>query len=219
MKQYPSILDSSQGPHDQCYAFVKYDGNNVRAEWSRKTGWYKFGNRHTLFDDKTPCYGPAIPLFFNKYADELEKVFKSEKFFFGVQSVTVYCEWFGAKSICGMHLPDDPHDLVLFDVNPHKKGFLAPKPFTDMFGHLPIAEVVYHGNYGEWLIDVVRNEKIDITSKYAIRSDVPEGVVCKGTGRMLRGSSTNPWQCKIKTNRYREALKELYKADWQKFWE
>jgi hypothetical protein len=218
MKQYPSILGPSSGQKDQCYAFVKYDGSNIRAEWSKKRGWYKFGSRNTLFDQTHPIFGSIPALFMEKYGDSLPAVFTSEKMFRGVESVIVYAEWFGAQSLAGMHKPDDKYDIVLFDVNPHKKGFLAPKQFLDCFGHLPVAEVVYQGNYGQWLIDSVKNETIDITSKYEIKSDIPEGVVCKGTGRALRGSNTNPWMAKIKTKRYKDALKALYEADWLKYW-
>ena len=45
----------------------------------------------------------------------------------------VYAEWFGAQSLAGMHKPwDHKRDIVLFDVNPHKKGFLGPKDFLDL---------------------------------------------------------------------------------------
>ncbi len=214
MKQYPSIPGPSGGQHKICYAFVKYDGSNIRAEWSRKRGWYKFGTRNCLLDDKHPIFGPAIPLFLDKYGDGLVDVFKKEKYFHGVDNVIVFAEWFGAQSLAGMHKPwDHKRDIVLFDVNPHKKGFLGPKEFLDMFGHLPVAEVAWQGNFGPWLIEAVRKEEIDIESKYEVKAEVPEGVVCKG------GRGHEFWMAKIKTERYKEALKLLYEADWEKYWE
>jgi len=215
MKSYWNI-DGPSGGHKgkPCFAFVKYDGSNMRFEWSRKRGWYKFGTRKTLVDETHQIYGSAIPLFLDKYGDPLAKVFKKEKLFFGVQNVVVFAEWFGAKSFSGAHKPwDKKRDIVLFDVNLHKKGILGPKDFLDLFGHLPVAEVVYQGNFGAWLVEAVRKEEIDLQSKFEVRAEIPEGVVCKsGRGHEL-------WMAKIKTERYKEALKELYEADWEKYWE
>lgn len=215
MKTYPSIDGPAGGHHDKCYTFLKYDGSNLRFEWSRKRGWYKFGTRKCMFDETSPIFGPAIPLFMEKWADDLAKVFKTEKMFNGVQNVVVFGEYFGAESFSGAHKPwDKPMAFVPFDVNLHKKGFLSPKEFIDMFGHLQIAECIIHNeNFGPKLIEDVRKEKIDIVSKYEVRSEIPEGVVCKG------GSGHRLWMCKIKTERYKAALRELYEADWEKYWE
>jgi hypothetical protein len=106
-----------------------------RAEWSKKRGWYKFGTRKCMIDETDPIFGRAVPLFKEKYGDDLEKVFKSEKLFDGVQSVVAFAEFFGSKSFAGMHFPDDQSwDIVLFDLNLHKKGMLGPKEFIDTSG-------------------------------------------------------------------------------------
>jgi hypothetical protein len=214
MKQYHEIPGPAGGHHKPCYAFVKYDGSNMRFEWSRKRGWYKFGTRTQMIDENTPIFGTAIPLFLQKYGDDLAKVFKEEKHFHGVQNVIVFAEWFGELSFSGQHKPwDKNYDIVLFDVNPIKKGFLGPKQFLDMFGHLKVAELVWQGNFGPWFVEQVRKETIDIESKYDIKVDFPEGVICKG------GTGHDIWMCKIKTERYKEALKALYEGDWEKYWE
>lgn len=213
MKQYPEIPGPAGGHHKPCYAFYKYDGSNIRAEWSPKRGWYKFGTRHTMIDANDPVFGTSIPLFLQKYGETLPEVFKKDKLFRGVQNVIVFFEWFGADSVGGSHKPDDPHDVVLFDVNPHKKGFLGPKQFLDSFGHLPVAELVWQGNYGPWLVEAVRKEQIPIESKMIIHAPWPEGVVCKGID-----GGHDRWACKIKTERYKELLKILYDAAWEKYW-
>lgn len=57
MQQYPSILGSSKAPlGEPCIAFVKYDGSNLRWEWSPKRGWNKYGTRTQLFNETTPIY-------------------------------------------------------------------------------------------------------------------------------------------------------------------
>lgn len=216
MKTYPEIPGPSGGQHKPCYAFVKYDGSNIRCEWSSKRGWYKFGTRKCMIDENTPIFGAAVPLFLQKYGDDLEKVFKAEKDFRSIDNFTVFSEWYGKLSFAGQHMPwDKDYDIMLFDVNPLKKGFLGPKQFLDYFGHLKVAEVVYQGNFGDQLIEAVRKETIDITTKHGIQVDFPEGVICKGSGCQPH----KQWSCKIKTERYKEALKALYQADWERYWE
>lgn len=212
MKAYPSIDGPSGGHHKPCYGFVKYDGSNLRFEWSRKRGWYKFGTRKMMIDHTHPIFGQAIPLFLQKYGDSVEQVFKNEKLFRGVQSVVVFAEWFGALSLSGAHRPWDKFDIVLFDVSPHKKGLLGPKQFIDHFSHLPVAELVYTGNFGDALVESICKETFDFASKYDVRPEIPEGIVCKG------GTGHDLWMCKVKTARYKEALKTLYEADWVKHW-
>lgn len=214
MKEYWSIPGPSKAPKQPAYVFHKYDGSNIRCEWNKKQGWYKFGTRHVLLDPNDPIFGRAVPLFVNKYGDDLVKVFKTEKLFRGVQSVTVFAEFFGSKSFAGMHYPDDLlWDIVLFDVNPHKKGYLGPKEFVDHFGHLKVAELLMTCNMGEQLVQQVRKETIPLESAYEIKTEVPEGVVVKG------GTSHKLWMAKIKTERYKAELKKRYVVDWEKFWE
>lgn len=57
MKDYPSIPGSSKAPQLPCIAFKKYDGSNIRAEWSKKRGWYKFGTRTQLIDKTDLVFG------------------------------------------------------------------------------------------------------------------------------------------------------------------
>lgn len=213
MKDYPHIQGPTKAPQEPCIVFLKYDGSNLRFEWTKKNGWYKFGTRNHLFEVGSDVYGPAIDIFKAKYGDQLVEVFNSDKMFRGIDTVTVFCEWFGAKSFAGLHEPDDPKDLVLFDVNPLKKGFLSPRQFVNLFGHLPVAEVVTEANFGPQLIDQIRHGKIDLTSKFSIRQPIPEGVVCKG------GEGHKLWRAKIKTDAYREALKANRGGEWEKYWE
>jgi hypothetical protein len=46
----------------EAYVFDKLDGSNLRFEWKRKGGWYKYGTRHRLFDATDPGFGSAIEL-------------------------------------------------------------------------------------------------------------------------------------------------------------
>ena len=44
---------------------------------------------------------------------------------------------------------NDPKDIVIFDVNIHKKGFIPPKDFVNIFKNLHIPQVVYQGKFTE----------------------------------------------------------------------
>lgn len=128
MKEYPSIpreIDRDL----LVYAFDKLDGSNIRAEWSRKTGFYKFGSRTVLIDEKSSL-GEAIGLIRNKYEKGLSKVFRDQR----LERAICFFEFFGPNSFAGFHHPE-PHDVVLIDVNPHKKGIDPPVDFICTYLH------------------------------------------------------------------------------------
>ena len=79
MKAYPKIPGSKNCPSDHCIAFEKYDGSNLRWEWSKKRGFYKFGTRRRLFDHTDTVFSEAIPIFMNKYSKDLDVLFKKHK--------------------------------------------------------------------------------------------------------------------------------------------
>jgi len=206
MKQYPSIPHVASYHGLFCSAFHKYDGSNLRFSWTKKRGWHKFGTRTQLFSDSEPTFGSAIKIFNETYADGLAKVFIDNKLFRNTQEIIVFGEFFGAKSFAGQHLPDDPKQLVLFDVNIHKKGFLGPDDFVDTFGHLKTAELVYRGALTKDFEREVREGVIP---------GLNEGVICKGGST----GSHKMWMCKIKTNAYKELLRQRFLDSWDKYWE
>lgn len=199
MKPYPSIPNSDKFIGLPTIAFHKYDGSNLRFEWSKKTGWYKFGTRTRLFDINDPEFSAAIPLFKERFGEPLSHLFSKV---FKCDNAIVFCEWFGPNSFSGIHLKDDPMQLVLLDVNVHKKGFISPSSFVEIFPRIvPSAEVVYRGVLGEDFVKSVREQSPG------------EGVVCKG------GEGHGIWMCKIKTNAYLEKLKEKFGHTWKTYWE
>jgi hypothetical protein len=186
MKDYWSIPGWKDAPRGlPCIAFDKLDGNNIRCEWTKKKGWWKFGSRNVLIYQ--PELKPAIDLFVNKYGDSIPKVLRDNKEFRDIRECTVFCEFFGEHSFAGLHI-DEPKDIVLFDVNPLRKGILAPRQFLKFFGHLHIPKVVYEGNFNQIFIREVRE------GKYPVK----EGVVAKG----LKSQGKPPhniWTAKVKT--------------------
>jgi hypothetical protein len=171
-----------------------------------------------LFDRTDPEYGCAIDIFLKKYADDLEKIIKKDKHFRSVREVICYCEFFGPHSFGGQHDPknpvlnvesNDPKDVVLFDVNVHKKGLLTPRQFVNTFEGLPVAEVVYEGILNQEFINEVKGGQY-------LEWGVVEGVVAKGCeGPPPHGI----WMRKIKTLAYLEDLKKRFGTGWEQYGE
>ncbi len=205
MKEYPSIPGppTHGAPNLRGWAFYKYDGSNLRVEWSKKRGWYKWGTRSRLFDHTDPDFGQAPALFKAQFAEPLEKAIRDN--FKGRDRAIAYFEFFGPHSFAGKHPigVENPKDLVLIDVNVHQLGFVEPERFLECFGHLKRAQVVYDGIIDHQFIQDVRNGKYPVA----------EGVVCKG------GKGHKLWMMKIKTLAYLAKIKELYREGWERYWE
>lgn len=193
MKTYPTITKKTDENID-IYAFDKIDGSNIRAEWTNKLGFYKFGSRHQLLDETHEFLYEAPELVQNKYSEDLSKIFTK----LGYQKAICFFEFYGENSFAGFHQQEE-HDVILFDVNPYKKGILSPYDFVKHFGHLDIPKIVYHGKVGREFHDNVKNSRIEgITF---------EGVVCKGK----RKNQTHMF--KIKTDAWLNKLRNFCKDD------
>lgn len=191
VNEYPSIA-SSKGHGFQefdAYIFDKLDGNNLRWQWARKSGWYKFGTRTRLFDAADPWLGRAIPIFMDKYSDPLAKIATDQRW----DRVIVFTEFHGATSLGGFHMDNEPRTLTLFDVNPHKKGILGPKQFLDLFGGLDIPRFLGHIKWTRGFVErVFQGEVPGITH---------EGVVGKagdGNKLIMRKAKQKIWIAAIK---------------------
>ena len=101
MKHYPSIEHWSEDLLGRrVFAFDKLDGSNFRAEWNHKRGWYKFGTKGQMIDEKNEQFGNAIPIFLNKYGDYLPHVF-TKQHYKSIRSFVVFCEYLGQNSFAG----------------------------------------------------------------------------------------------------------------------
>jgi hypothetical protein len=197
MKTYPKMDYWNKGRFGEyCYLFNKLDGSNLRYQFSRKRGWYKFGSRNVMIDENTPILGEGVTIFLNTWADELEKIFK-QKEYRNIDQFIAFGEFYGENSFAGQHVDTDIKKVSIFDIDQYKKGFVPPKQFIEDFGHLNIPKVFYQGEYTQEMIDEVRNNKI-----------LKEGVVSKGVYKS-KGKDV-VWSCKIKTNEWLQKVKEKF---------
>lgn len=167
MKTYPSIPRWNGKKSDYVYVFDKLDGSNVRCEIDRKGKIRKFGRREGLLDDSNPFLKEVPDLIQEKYADALIPIVQKK----GWEFATFYFEFWGPSSFAGSHA-EEPHTVTLFDVAPHKHGFLEPHAFLDIFGHLDIAKLLLHEPFTRDIAEQVTNSTLEGMTF--------EGVLCKG---------------------------------------
>jgi hypothetical protein len=200
MKTYPSINYYNKGIYGSIvHVFDKLDGSNIRCEWSKKSGWYKFGTRNCLIDEKHEQFGEGITIFLNKYADELHNIFRKEKIFRNTDKCMVFCEFLGDNSFAGWHNPNDKKDVVLFDIWQFKKGFVAPSDFVEIISsNLHTAEFLGKFEYNDELISKIQNNQFG-------NFPLKEGIICKGF--LNKKGQDNVWMTKIKTKEWLTQVK------------
>lgn len=194
MLQYPSIDGSKKAPLGKhCFAYYKYDGSNLRWEWSPKKGWTKFGTRRLLFDTTTPFYNQAIPIFMDTIAEDL--LYRAKQLDKKTQRIIAFTEFYGPSSFAGNHVEGEPMKLTLIDFALYKKGIIGPKQFNQVIkGAAYAPEIVYEGELSLEFIKDVRAGKYPVV----------EGVICKGDDFMV----------KVKTTEYLIKLYERFNDSW-----
>ena len=188
MKSYPSItknvIDSS------VYLWDKLDGSNIRAEYTPKNGFYKFGSRHVLIDEKTPVFGESIELI-KQVEPLLVEIFKEQHY----SNVVAFFEFFGENSFAGLH-QKEPHQIKLIDINVSKIGILDTREFNKLFKYTGLLPKLLHvGKVNETIINAVKESKLEGMTF--------EGVVAKSNEGMF----------KIKSNAWLDKLKNYCKDD------
>jgi hypothetical protein len=132
-------------------------------------------------------------LFQERLAESLERIARDNRW----QSLIVFYEFWGQRSLAGIHQSDDPKFLTLFDAVADKKGFIAPTDFRHIFeGKVETARYLGTENWTRGYIQRVREGKVEgITF---------EGVVAKAGARH--------WlvRAKAKTQKWIDAVLALY---------
>ncbi len=201
MKEYPSI--TSEHSYLPIIAFDKLDGSNIRAEWTKKKGFEKFGKRNGLLDDSNPSLLVAPELILNKYQDSLSAIFKKERY----EKVTCFFELFGPNSFAGFH-PDSKEQMqvILIDACIDKKGFMEGRTFLKIFeDKVEIPKICYDGKWNKELSLEVNEGRLEGMTF--------EGVVCKGSFI----SPGRPLMFKVKNHAWYKKLKEKVGDDENKF--
>jgi hypothetical protein len=164
MKSYPSI--GTKLEKTKVVVFDKLDGSNIRAEWSKKKGFYKFGSRRQLIDRDQPILGESIDLIVENYQEQLSSIFSAKKW----ERAVAFFEFYGKNSFAGSHETEE-HKVTLIDVNVYKRGMVEPLHFIELFEDVGIPKVLHKGMLTEDLVTSVKNGTLeDMTF---------EGVVCK----------------------------------------
>lgn len=205
MKEYPSI-SASRGTKfveiPNAYLFDKLDGRQVRAEWSKKRGWHKWGTRHHLVDESDLCYGRAIQMFKGSMADVIEGIARGQRW----ESVTAYLELWQPRtatssgSLGGIFDPANlEFHLTLFDIEPYKKCILGPREFLDLFGDSGFTpKCLGNANWTRGLVEDVFQGKVPGVTF--------EGVVVKS------GTRHAQMRAKAKTQAWIDAIVERFGA-------
>jgi hypothetical protein len=177
MKQYPSIFNTTGQRFEEfvAYVFDKLDGANIRAEWNRKNGFYKFGSRHVLLDE---THQP------------LSKIFRDQRY----ESAVAFIEYWSPTSFAGKIDFANPMQATLFDVAPYKQGLMGPKDFLKLFGTLNIPRFLGTINWTRDFVGKVWREELEGITE--------EGVVGKAKeGRhdlILAKAKTERWIMKVR---------------------
>ncbi len=190
MKTYPSIeRNTHRGA--SIYAFDKLDGSNIRAEWNKKKGFWKFGRRHGLLDDSNPKLLEA-PDLIRQHEAAFAQIFTRQRW----QDVVAFFEFYGPQSFAGNHA-EEPHQVSLIDLSVDKRGIISPRDFHSLTdGVVPSAKLLYHGVCDADFESGVRSGTLEGMTF--------EGVVCKGSNV----SPGRPLMFKIKNQAWIDRLKE-----------
>lgn len=191
VKHYPSISRSVGQDFQEfdAHCFDKCDGSNLRFEFNRKRGWYKFGTRTRLFDQSDQIFGESINLFRRVLAEPLERIVHEQRW----QHLIVFTEFGGEKSFAGLHEPGDPKNLTLFDAAAEKKGLIGPVDFRKLFeDKVATPKYLGHAKWTRGFVERVRNGLLEGVTF--------EGVVGKGGSRhelIMAKAKTQAWVDKV----------------------
>ena len=154
MLVYPSIAHATGQSFRafDAYVFDKIDGSNLRAEWSRKRGWYKSGTRERLVDATDKDFGEAPALFAATLSYRLDKIARKARW----NHLVVFVEFCGKESFAGQHVPGDPKTLTVFDAIPEKGDLLGPREFLDRFEGVQIPGFLGRYNWTRGFVERVR---------------------------------------------------------------
>lgn len=174
------------------YVFGKLDGSQIRADWSVKRGFYKFGTRKAMIGSEAHIFLEAEGLI-RRHESAIGAILRSRKW----ARATLFFEFHGPSSFAGEHLAE-PHTVTLFDVA-GPKGIVHPGDFIRTFPlAMPTAPLLHYGLVDEEFFATVRAG--------TLAGMPPEGVVCKGPPT----TSGHPEMFKVKTDAWIARVQAKY---------
>jgi hypothetical protein len=197
MKSYPSICKEIMDV--PVYVFDKLDGSNIRAEWDKKKGFWKFGSRNVLLDKSHEFLGSSVDLI-KSQEEQFMKTVNENKWLKGV----AFFEFYGLNSFAGFHVKEDPKKVTLIDIMPFNEGILNPDEFYNLFhGIIDVPRLIcWAGRINSYSIEEIKTRRQGgITF---------EGVVCKAKKKK---KIDTPFMFKIKTYDWLNKLKNHCKDD------
>lgn len=211
MLKYPSIMSMGQSRIPKgalCHAFMKYDGSNVRFEWTPKSGFHKFGTRERLFDHTDPLFGAVVEMARDHIGPRLLADARDwdKRALSNAGRLVGFAEFFGRSSFAGSHA-DEPKSLVVFDVSFGGKELLGPKSFLEIAqGQAEYARHLGQIVYNEELARSVHRGEFDYGGDFG--QDMFEGIILKREARQGVEST------KLKTKAWLDAVKGRF-PDWE----
>ena len=197
MKAYPSIttkIDFSKPYH----IFDKLDGSNIRAEWSPKKGFYKFGSRTQLLTEDQKTLWPCRDAIIEEYSETLSSRLSKLK----AESAVCFFEWVGPESFAGNHGDVSKNKPYLIDVAIYKKGMMPIEQYLKISEGIPSPRLLHVGKIYEDFFQAVRNRTLEGMTF--------EGVVGKGEHSKQLGHAI---MFKIKSNDWLNKLKTICNGD------
>lgn len=193
MKEYHSI--DSKPQHKTVYVFRKLDGSNIRVEWDKKKGFWKFGSRRHLIDETDHQLGKAVTILKKNIEPTMHEALKLT----GWKKVILFGEFFGNRSSHGYHHPEDDHDVEIFDINTDNRGLLLPGDFIKFMDKHQLPHSF-----------IEKTKWNDELTRQVYRLEYPgqtfEGVVCKANEYKTPGV---PLMFKCKSSDWLKKLKEM----------
>lgn len=185
------------------------------AKGHDKKTFTQFGSRHHLVDETDEQFGDAVRYFKEHIDGVLRNIIANNsgkrQVFNGAEEMVFIFEWYGDHSFAGFHQPGDEMKMALTDVFIHKKGYIEPKDFIEIFcedDRILTPEVVYSGRLDmDFVNSIVANDWRKPDAKYP---NVKEGVVIKRSTR-LPGQRLP--MCKVKTTWWLDKLHANFPED------
>jgi len=194
MKPYPTI------PYEvlkglPVYIYDKLDGSNIRAEWSKKRGFYKFGSRRRLLSDDSFIIKEAEGLILAQ-REALERYVVDQ---FRCDRCICFFEFWGPSSFAGLHKEDETHETALLDIEIYKRGFIDQKAYRKLQEKLdvPTPRFLTHEKMTAEIEEQARAGELGSF----------EGIVCKS---IMTDKYKKPLRFKVKSRQWIEKVKAIH---------